>query len=167
MSLRDRLASKPWIWGSFISTLLLTLVFAVGMRVFDVHLIDEMWDPAAIHDHVLSMSAEQRRAHKWLTGTTDVLYPFTYSAFFAGMALRHWKRIGGPIAIACVLCIPVDLLEGLSQIYILSGSFEWLSVKAVATPTKLVLFSIGLISTLVILGKLAVSRMTSRPPNPA
>lgn len=155
------------IWLSFWVTFALTIAFGVVMHLYDFQIIDEMWKPAVIRDHVFSMSAEQRRAHQWLTGTADVLYPFAYSSLFAGLALRHWKRYGPVIAIVCGLCIPVDLIEGLSQIFILGGSFEWLWVKAVATPIKLVLFGIGLISTLIILLKLAFARLTRRPPDPA
>ena len=130
------LTSNRALWSSFALTLLMTALFGVVMAVWDFVIIDEMFRPDAIRAHVAEMSAEQRRVHAWMTGTLDVAYPFAYGAFLGGMVLRAFpaKRW---LLLPILVCIPADLVEGLSQVMILTGHDGWVAVKAVATPVKL------------------------------
>ncbi len=130
------LTSNRALWSSFALTLVLTAAFGVVMAVWDFAIIDEMYRPDAIRAHVAEMSAEQRRVHAWMTGTLDVAYPFAYGACLGGMALRAFpdKRW---LLLPILVCIPADLVEGLSQVMILTGHDGWVAVKAVATPVKL------------------------------
>ena len=127
------------------------------MRVYGFTIIDEMWRPSAILEHVASMTPLQRTAHAWLTGTVDVAYPITYAALFGGLANKAFpdKRW---IALPILLCVPADLAEGLSQVMILTGHEGWVALKAVATPLKLLLFIAGVLIGLVALIRVWVQR---------
>ena len=152
--------SKRGLWAAFFVFLALNVVFAVVMRVYGFAIIDEMWRPADILAHVDAMSAPQRRAHAWLTATVDVAYPLAYAALFGGLAVGAFPNRAW-LALPIVLCVPFDLAEGLSQMMILGGHAEWVAVKAVATPIKLVLFVAGVLTGLA--GLVALVRQRKRP----
>lgn len=142
--------SKPrTLWVTFAATLLLTIVFGVVMHVWEFHIIDEMFNAVQITDHIAAMSTEQRQVHTWLTGTIDFVYPFTYSAFFIGVAVRSFGLNGILLSIPSVLVVPADLLEGGAQIMLLTGHEGFMPLKLVMTPTKLILFALGVFITLV------------------
>ncbi len=141
------LTTNRALWVSFGLTLVLTALFGVVMAVWDFAIIDEMYRPDAIRDHVAAMSAEQRRVHAWMTGTLDVAYPFAYGALLGGMALRAFPTKKW-LLLPILLCIPADLVEGLSQIMILTGHENWIAVKAIATPVKLVAYATAILIAL-------------------
>lgn len=149
--------SKGGLWAAFFIFVILNAVFVAVMQIYRFTIIDEMWDPTMILAHVEAMSPRQRTAHAWLTGTADVAYPLTYAALFGGLALkafpaRRW------LALPILLCVPADLVEGLSQVMILTGEEGWVAVKAVATPVKLLLFITGVVIGLAALLNLARAR---------
>lgn len=152
------LTKTEMLWASFISTILLTLLFGVIMRVWDFTIIDEMYDPAQVVAHIDAMTPTQSTVHAWMTGTLDVAYPLVYGAFFVGMALRFFGRFGPWLAIPGVAVVPVDLTEGVVQILLLNGhdSVAWL--KAYITPLKLGLWFAALFIALVAVG-VATSRL--------
>ena len=149
--------SRRGLWTTFAVFAALSVVFGVVMALFDFAIIDEMWEPAAILAHVEAMSPAQRTAHAWLTGTVDVAYPFAYAALFGGLAVAAFPQARW-LALPILLCVPADLVEVLSQVMILSGHEEWVAAKAVATPIKLVLFSLGVLIGLAGLIRLVVQR---------
>ena len=157
--MRSFLTRPRTLWLAFTATLLLTLVFIIIMAVWDFAVIDEMSDPEKVRAHVEAMTAEQRRVHARLTSTADLLYPFAYSTFFAGMALRWLGRAGPLFATVAFLVVPFDLTELVAQVQILGGDFTWLPVKAVATPIKLALYLPALAATLVAAAVAARSRL--------
>ena len=136
------------IWLAFVLTLILTAIFGLVMHIWNFQIIDEMWNPARVAAHIDLMSPEQRRAHAWLTGTVDVLYPFSYTALFLGMAMKYFPSAGWKLYAPIILTIPFDLTEGLVQILALSGYEAVIPIKAVVTPIKLILFTFGLIVSL-------------------
>ncbi|MEL7490958.1 MAG: hypothetical protein AAGJ73_09565 [Pseudomonadota bacterium] len=142
--IRNFLKRDATLWSSFIATVVMTVGFVAIMRIWDFEIIDEMWNRQAIIDHVRNMTATQRAVHAWTTGTLDVAYPIAYSVLFIGIALRFFPRAGPWLALPSILVAPVDLIEGFSQVMILNGDMSFLSVKAWATPIKLILFSMGL-----------------------
>jgi hypothetical protein len=142
------LSKSRTLWLTFAATLMLTLVFGVVMHVWKFHIIDEMFNAGQITDHIAAMSPEQRHVHAWLTGTIDVAYPFAYSAFFIGVAVRSFGLNGVLLSIPSVLVIPADLLEGGAQIMLLTGHEGFMPLKLIMTPTKLLLFGSGLVITL-------------------
>ena len=157
--MRAFLTRPRTLWLSFSATLLLTLVFVAVMAMWDFTVIDEMSDPETVRAHVEAMTPLQRRVHIRLTATADLLYPFAYSTFFAGMALRWLGRAGPLFAVVAFLVVPFDLLELVAQVRILGGDFAWLPVKAVATPIKLALYLPALAATLVAAAVAARSRL--------
>ena len=109
------------LWFAFFLTLTLTAIFGIVMHVWQFQIIDEMWNPAKIAAHIEAMSPAQRRAHAWLTGTVDVLYPFAYTALFLGMAMKYFRGAGWKLYAPIVGTIPFDLTEGLVQVLALNG----------------------------------------------
>ena len=105
--------TRRGLWAAFVVFAALSVVFAVVMRAYGFAIIDEMWQPADILAHVGAMSPAQRTAHAWLTATADVAYPFAYTAWLGGLAVAAFpdKRW---LALPILLCVPVDLTEGLS-----------------------------------------------------
>jgi hypothetical protein len=66
---------------------------------------------------------------------------------FAGSTLRFFPNVGKYLALPPLLVIPIDLFEGLIQILALLEISDWLALKAVVTPLKLILLASGLITT--------------------
>lgn len=132
------------LWLSFSAYLGITLAFLVIMRVWDFQVIDEMFSKEAILAHIDAMSAQQRRVHAIATATLDVVYPFAYGTFQAGMAYRYLANWGRWVAPLSLFCIPVDLIEGFAQVMLLTGSEQYVDLKVVVTPIKLALYLPGL-----------------------
>ena len=124
----------------FAVTILITLSFPVVVRFWDLTLIDAVSSPDHVREILAGMTAEQKGAHAWITGTLDVAYPFAYGGLFAGVALRFFPRYGYYLSIPALLAIPVDLTEGVVQILALTETTDWLSIKAFVTPIKMILF---------------------------
>lgn len=143
------LSQTSVLCGTFFLTVFLTLLFLLGMWAWDFELIDEMFRREQIEAHLSALSPKQRSAHAWITGTVDVVYPFAYAGFFAGMAARAFGRYGAWLAAPSLLVVPADLIEGVSQIMLMKGQTAFIEVKLVATPTKLVLFGLGAVFTVV------------------
>lgn len=114
------------------------------MRIYEFKIIDEIWVSADILMHIDKLSADARTAHIWVTVTLDVLYPLSYAALFGGLA-----RAGFPakawLAYPILICVPFDLLEGLSQVMLLEGHVKWIVLKSFVTPVKLTLFAVGVL----------------------
>ncbi|NRB42164.1 MAG: hypothetical protein HRU20_27455 [Pseudomonadales bacterium] len=126
------------------ATVILTLVFPALAVLLDLTFIDTISDADQVREIIAAMTTEQRTAHAWITGTIDALYPLSYGLLFAGAAIKYFPRVGIYLAIPALLAIPVDLIEGLIQILALTGTADWLSVKAIITPIKTSLFLTGL-----------------------
>jgi len=116
------------------------LIFGIIVFVWGLEIIDPMSDPELIRLHIEGMTAAQRMAHIWMTVTVDVVFPITYGAIFAGIALRSfpvWLALPG------LTVIPVDLFEGVVQVLALMGEESVLWLKAYLTPMKIILFRIA------------------------
>ncbi|HEY5647191.1 MAG TPA: hypothetical protein VIS76_14670 [Pseudomonadales bacterium] len=136
------------LWLLFSATVALTACFPLLAGVFDLTFIDGIADPATTRATIAGFSAEQRIAHAWITGTVDVAYPLAYGVFFAASTLCFFPRAGAHLALLPLLAIPVDLFEGLVQILALTGTADWLAMKAFITPLKMLLLLCGLASTI-------------------
>ncbi|WP_298917115.1 hypothetical protein [uncultured Algimonas sp.] len=113
------------------------------------------------------MTDAQRRAHLWLTGTVDIVYPFAYSAFFVGVFRRFLPSRFGWVMIAVALAVvPFDLIEGFAQLLILNGGLDYLGVKAIATSLKLALYipALGLAMGLLIVAGVRWMRRAEKAP---
>ena len=151
IKIQSFLTRTPILWISGVLYLIMTLAFAIIMKVWDFQVIDEMFIKADILAHIEAMSAEQQRVHAMTTATLDVAYPFAYGIFQAGMAYRYLGSWGKWIAPLSLICIPFDLTEGFSQVMLLTGSLQYVELKTVVTPIKLALFTLGLVAAVVAL----------------
>ncbi len=133
------------LWILFAVFVVETLAFGIVMAVWDFTIIDEMYDPDKIREHIAAMSEVQRHAHAWMTATLDVAYPLTYGALFTGMALRAFKPV---FAFPALAVIPTDLTEGFIQVQAMLGNESLIWLKAYVTPAKLVLFTVAIIIAL-------------------
>lgn len=143
------LSRSKTIWATFALTIVLTLSFGVVMRIWDFGIIDEMYNAEKISAHISAMTETQRSVHAWMTATLDVAYPFAYGAFFIGVAIKAFGKHGKWLALPAILVIPADLLEGLSQVFLMNGHEDFMALKVIATPVKLVLYVTGLVITCV------------------
>ena len=112
---------KSTIQFTFVLYVISTLLFAAAMYYWDFQIIDEMYDADEILTHLAMLSSEQKYIHIVLTTTLDVVYPFIYGFFQAGMAYRYLGNLGRWAALLSIFCIPVDLIEGFSQVMLLLG----------------------------------------------
>lgn len=122
------------------------LSFLSVMLLYDFQIIDEMYNPDAVREHIQGMTPKQRHVHILLTATLDVLFPLIYGSLYAGLAWRSFGAGKGRlrqvlIMLPSVLVVPVDLTEGFLQVRALSGHDNAIVAKAWVTPAKLVLFS--------------------------
>ena len=143
------LTQKNVLWWLLGITLLTTLAFGVVMHIWDFILIDEMYNPEQISSHIAAMSGEQKHVHIWTTATLDVLYPLVYGPLFAGVALKAFGKHGLLLALPSLLYIPADLIKGYSQVMLLSGNADYMSLKTTMTPIKFALFFPGFIIAIV------------------
>ena len=148
------------LWILFVVFIAETLAFGVVMLTWDFEIIDEMSDPVRIQHHIEAMSATQRTVHAWMTATLDVAYPLTYGPLFIGVALRTLPRAA---ALPALAVIPLDLAEGAVQVLALTGTLEWLWLKAYLTPLKLILFGAAIV---IALTALMVGWHAARKSNP-
>ena len=140
---------KSTIQFTFVLYVISTLLFAVAMYYWDFQIIDEMHDADEILTHLAMLSSEQKYIHIVLTTTLDVVYPFIYGFFQAGMAYRYLGNLGRWAALLSIFCIPVDLIEGFSQVMLLLGDESFITLKTLVTPIKFGLFIPGLCCALV------------------
>ncbi len=145
----DFLTRSKTLWITFSLTLCLTLAFGVVISLGGFGLIDEMFVAQEVREHIAAMTPGQRSTHAWVTGTLDVAYPFAYSAFFLGVALKFFRRFRYWLALPSLLVVPVDLTEGFAQIMLLTGAEHTMGLKILATKIKLALFIPGLCITIV------------------
>ncbi len=145
----DRLATTTTLWTTFVLTILMTFAFQYLAGVWSLAFLDGMSDPGTVRQAIAAMSAEQRVAHAWITGTLDVAYPLTYAALFAGSAHRFFPAWGGRVAPVFAALIVIDLVEGLVQILALTTAVDWVGAKALLTPVKTWLFLGGALLTII------------------
>ena len=130
----------------------MTTAFGVIMHIWQFTIIDEISNPDQIKVHIDAMTSTQRHVHAWMTATLDIVYPFTYGAFFIGMAVRHFGALGPWLALPGAAVIPIDLIEGAIQVMLLTGNETVIGFKAIVTPLKLGLFITAMLIALAGLG---------------
>ena len=139
------LTQTSTLWKLFAIFAGLSIIMLTWIIYFDLHIIDETADPAKVLAILDAQTPVQHQAHFWMTLIADIPYPFTYGLLFAGLALRNFGKYGKLLSIPAILSIPSDTIENISQLFILKGHTDWLAVKAIATPIKLVCFSTALL----------------------
>jgi hypothetical protein len=141
---RKTITQKSTLVGLFLLTVLLTLSFAIVMTIWNFQIIDEMYIPSEIIAHVSEMTEQQRLVHIWTTATLDVIYPFVYGGLLIGITLKCYEDKANLFLIPSVAVIPVDLLEGVVQVLVLSGYHDFANFKLVLTPLKLTLLLLAI-----------------------
>lgn len=141
------LSDPKILWLSFSATLLITLTFQVISRQLNLVLLDGVSDPTEVRAAIVGMSEYQRYVHIWITATLDVAHPTAYGALFIGSAYRFFPTKALLLCIPTIVCVPVDLTEGILQILALAGNFDFIELKGVLTPLKILLFVLGLLVT--------------------
>ena len=142
-----KLTRTPTLYGLLCVTIAMTLAFTPLAQHFGLTLLDGISSPQLARETIAAFTADQRIAHAWITATLDVAYPLAYGLLFAGCTLRFFPNAGKYLALPPLLVIPIDLFEGLIQILALLEISDWLALKAVVTPLKLILLASGLITT--------------------
>jgi len=159
--IRKFLTKSSTLWISFIAWMVMSLVFVWVMWRWGFIIIDEIYQPEVLQAHLDEMSDKQKSVHAIMTGTLDVAYPFAYGVFFMGMSLRFLGKWGPWLALPALLCIPVDLIEGVIQILLLNGNESLIGAKAIVTQLKYILFLAALAISLVALGIAIKKRFSS------
>lgn len=140
------------LWGLAGLVFVISCSFAFIMHKYGFLLIDEMWDPEKIHQHIEQLTPLQQNAHIWTTATLDVAFPFAYGGLFAGLVWRFFGKSGRLLAMPGLAAIPVDLAEGAVQIMALNGNTEVVFHKLWVTPIKLGLFVTAASFALIAIG---------------
>ena len=165
MTCIKRLSETKALWLSFSATILITAIFQGIVHQFDLVLLDTFSDLDEIRSAIAAMSERQRELHALLTSTLDVAYPAAYAAYaayaalFIGSAYKFFPAWGFFLAISAMVCIPIDLAEGVVQVLALVGNIDWLSAKGILTPLKDFLVLTGLLITMAGWVKWLLSRV--------
>jgi len=142
------------LWILFLTTIALAIGFQLATPLAGGALLDVSSTLAASEDLLQAMSAQQKRAHLWITLLLDVPFPFAYGGLFLGLCLRYGGRYSLYLAAPAYLVIPVDLIENAVQFIALLGNESLLPAKAYLTPAKFLLFYAAALSAI---GSLSIS----------
>ncbi len=144
----NRIAQTNVLWFSFIATVLCTVAFQVIVQQHGLVMLDAIASQVQVHAALAAMSEHQHHLHAWMTGTLDVIYPAVYGALFIGSAYKFFPSKAFLLSLPAMICIPVDLIEGVFQIAVLTGTADWTELKEFLTPLKQWLFIAGIIITI-------------------
>ena len=136
------------LWIAFGATILITLSFPLVGSIWAISFVDALSDPGAVRAAIAAFSAEQRVVHVWVTATLDVAYPLAYGALFIGAAYRFFPKAGRWLAMAFIVLVAVDVLEGIVQVLALTDTADLVDGKAILTPLKTLLFLFGVVTTI-------------------
>ena len=142
------------LWLLLLATIALAIGFQLATPFAGGALLDVSTTLPASEELLQSMSAQQKRAHLWITLLLDVPFLFAYGGLFLGLCLRHGGRFALYLAAPAFLVIPVDLIENAVQVIALLGNETLLPAKAYLTPAKFLLFYAAAIAAI---GNLSIS----------
>jgi hypothetical protein len=141
------------LWGLFLATVVISIGFILWIPDVGGAILDRLTTVDEVHSLLTEMSDAQKESHFMMTLMLDMIFPIAYGGLFAGLALRFGGNAGIWLAIPALAVIPVDLFENTIQLFALTGSEGLLSVKAILTPVKVILFNLA---GLIALGALAL-----------
>ena len=134
------------------------LLFAYVKFQWDLTLIGAISVPVDVRAAISEMTAEQKIAHAWLTGTVDVAFAFVLGGLFAGIILRGFERFGKYLALLPLASIPFELFEGVIQVLALIDAYDFLDLKSIITPVKTTLLKASFILSLLVGIKYLITR---------
>ena len=140
------------LWVLFLATVTISVGFSLWIPHLGGTILDSIAPIDEVHSLLNGMSDVQKDSHFMMTLALDMLYPFVYGGLFVGLALRFCGKVGIWLAIPALVVVPVDLFENIIQLLAITGSEGLLSLKAILTPIKFVLFPLA---GLIALGALA------------
>lgn len=142
------------LWVLLLATIALAIGFQLATPFAGGALLDVSTTLVASEDLLQAMSAQQKRAHLWITLLLDVPFPFAYGGLFLGLCLRHGGRFALYLAAPAFLVIPVDLIENAVQFIALLGNESLLPAKVYLTPAK---FLLVYVAAIVAIGSLSIN----------
>ena len=145
------LRDSKTIWTLFVAAIALTIGFQLATPLAGGALLDVSAALADSEGLLRAMSAEQKRAHIWITVLLDIPFPFAYGGLFAGLCLRHGGKYALGLATPAFFVIPVDLVENTIQVIALLGNESLLGAKEILTPAK---YMLVIIAGIIALGSL-------------
>ncbi|MEZ5953166.1 MAG: hypothetical protein R3C13_02570 [Hyphomonas sp.] len=144
------LTRTPTLIALFILQALIFLGFGPFADGVGGTFLDTLMNGEESRAAMAAMSDSQRWTHFWVTVLLDTLFPIAYGAFFVGMALRFFGKLGKLAALPAFAAAIVDLTENTVQALALSGAADVLDAKDWLTPLKFGLF--GLAGVIAVLG---------------
>jgi len=157
----ERLTDTKTLWRLFAVFAVLSIGMLSWILYHDLRIIDEISDPGHVKAVLDLQSPEQHQAHFLMTLIGDLPYPFAYGLLFAGLTLKFLGRWGKWLCIPALIAIPADTIENISQLFILKGNMDFLTVKAIVTPIKLASFMAALFIALIALCVALKRRLSS------
>ena len=149
----EKLATRLGLLISLSLTICLTIAIHAIAYAYQLPLLDMLVEQNEIVTALQSMSDTQLSAHIVVTATLDVVYPLAFTALFIGsiiVGLPHqYKRY----VYALLLIVPIDWLEGVVQIMMLTGSHDVMWLKLLLTPIKFMLVLLGILFSLYAWGR--------------
>ncbi|MEM8780169.1 MAG: hypothetical protein AAGF26_15110 [Cyanobacteria bacterium P01_G01_bin.49] len=163
--------------GRLFLLFILTLAISLGIFFWTPRtggsLLDFLSSVSEVQERLQQMSAAQKNSHFLLTLLLDMPFPIVYGSFLAGLVLESFGKTKKWLLIPALLAIPVDLSENVIQLLALRGYEALLSVKAILTPTKMILvFAMAIPIALAALinlirQRVALAQSSSNDSNPS
>lgn len=135
--------------NTIITLFILFIAFSIGFLLWIPYVGGSILDELYRRDDILqllgTMSEEQKHSHFLMTIILDTPYPFIASFLTIGVTLKFSRNNLPFLLLPAVLLIPIDLMENMIQLQMLSGNMEFISHKYWLTPLKLWVFFLAFI----------------------
>lgn len=158
----QKLADARLLWSLFVVCVVLTISFVVISQVFGFRFLDGMWVPGEVLAQVGVMTDTQKAVHSLSTLTLDVLYPMTYGALFLGLVVRYFHDPHPVLFLPALLVVPVDVVEGVVQVFILNGGIGLVGTKYWLTVSKFLLFLLAFGLAMFAMGRVIVQSLRQK-----
>ncbi len=142
-TLFEQLKQTRTLWILFVIAVPLIFLSKWSVSYWELMLLDGISDPAAARTLLRELTPLQNQGHLWFTTTLDVILPFAAAGLFASAALNFFGKFGLYLAIIPLFAVPLDLTEGVVQVFALTNTADFLDIKAYTTPVKSMCYKIG------------------------
>lgn len=139
----EKLATKQGLMLSASATVVLTIIIQVVAYNYQVPLLDMLVERQDVITSLNGMTNSQKAIHIGITTSLDVVYPLAFTAFFIGSVKYcvplQYKRFALPL----LLIVPIDWIEGIVQVMLLTSNMDVIAIKTLLTPVKFLLIIFG------------------------
>ena len=149
-SLIEFLTKTNTLYFLRISAAIIVISIILVAIKWNVDLLDMKFSSVSIVDTLKTFDETQKIAHLWISSTLDLALPIAYGLLFIGYTMKYYPG-QYILVVPGILVIPVDLLENIMHIQILSNSlsdstipYSLLETKVIFTFLKFILFGICL-----------------------